>query len=150
MIDFRRKHISEVVLKRKESEFSASLAKSPYHVYAASRLMVSNSSNLRLLHTTLWALFTLNILLVGHAISEATGLQIPAWLSAFDQIIEEMRSGVMLAEFFGTAVLFVDVVTRFDRMHPKRKWLHCIAVACCMIGFVFQFFVHFLSSSYLE
>jgi len=69
------------------------------------------------------------------------------------QILASMlpvRGAIMLVELFGIAVLFVDVVTRFDELNPKWKVLHCITVAACMIGYILQFFVYFLDSAYLE
>lgn len=60
------------------------------------------------------------------------------------------RSGWLLAEFLGTAVLFVDMVVRFDELHPKRKGFYLAGIAGCAMGWCFQFFVHYLDSALMS
>jgi hypothetical protein len=64
------------------------------------------------------------------------------------QLIDEQRSGLLLAELFALGVLFVDAVVRFDQL--QRRWAHCIGIAFFACHWMFQMFVHFLSSSYLN
>ena len=64
------------------------------------------------------------------------------------QLIDEQRSGLLLAELFALGILFVDAVVRFDQL--KRRWAHCIGIAFFACHWMFQMFVHFLSSSYLN
>ena len=61
--------------------------------------------------------------------------------------IQEQRSALLLAQLFGCAILFVDAVVRFD--HLKHRWLYCIGIGLLVYHWMFQMFVHFLSSSYL-
>lgn len=65
-------------------------------------------------------------------------------------VLTDYRSGWLLAQFLGTAVLFVDMVVRFDELNPRRKSLHLIGVAACAMGWCFQFFVHYLDSALMS
>lgn len=89
---------------------------------------------LLVLHTIfLWATFLPNVL--------------PAFIEALDQTLDTQRPVVMIAELFGAGVLFVDMVTRFDELHPKRRLAHVVAVAFFIIDWIFQLFVYFLDSA---
>jgi hypothetical protein len=102
------------------------------------------SSDRLLLH------LTFAILLALHAIFLwATFLPdvLPAFIKAIDQTLDTQRPVVMIAELFGAAVLFVDMVTRFDELHPKRKVWHVVAVAFFGLDWIFQLFVYFLDSA---
>jgi len=89
-------------------------------------------------------LFTALIALQALFISEiALDLSIPS-------VLLDYRSGWLLAEFLGTAVLFVDMVVRFDELHPKRKGLYLAGIAACAVGWCFQFFVHYLDSALMS
>jgi len=66
---------------------------------------------------------------------------------ALFNLIENQRSGLILLQLFGCAILFVDAVVRFD--HLKNQWIHCIGIGLLACHWMFQMFVHFLSSSYL-
>lgn len=68
-------------------------------------------------------------------------------LNALFHFIQEQRSALLLAQLFGCAILFVDAIVRFD--HLKQRWLHCIGIGLLICHWMFQMFVHFLSSSYL-
>jgi uncharacterized membrane protein YGL010W len=65
-------------------------------------------------------------------------------------VLTEYRSGWLLAQFLGTAVLFVDMVVRFDGLHPRRKGLYLAGIALCAMGWCFQFFVHYLDSALMS
>ena len=62
-------------------------------------------------------------------------------------LIEDQRSGLLLLQFFGCAILFVDAVLRFDFL--KYKGFHLAGIGLLICHWMFQMFVHFLSSSYL-
>ena len=68
----------------------------------------------------------------------------------FGNAIEAHRGGWLLAQFIGTTVLFIDMVVRFDELHPKRRGGHVLGVAFCAMGWCFQFFVHYLDSALLN
>ena len=65
-------------------------------------------------------------------------------------VLTDHRSGWLLAQFLGTAVLFVDMVVRFDELHPRRKGLYLAGIALCAMGWCFQFFVHYLDSALMS
>tara|TARA_B100000768_G_scaffold176481_1_gene189287 strand:- start:1290 stop:1619 length:330 start_codon:yes stop_codon:yes gene_type:complete len=69
------------------------------------------------------------------------------FLTDFFQFIDQRRSGLLLAQLFACGVLFVDAVLRFDSL--KFRWAHCLGIAFFACNWMFQMFVHFLSSSYL-
>ena len=71
----------------------------------------------------------------------------PIWVQGIDSSMNEVRSTIMLIQVFGIAVLFVDYVTRFDEI--KHPFWQGLAVATCMIGWLFQMFAYFLDSAYL-
>lgn len=92
----------------------------------------------------------LNILfgaMIGLELAFASELILALNLPAF---LVEYRSGWLLAQFLGTAVLFVDMVVRFDELNPRRRSLHLIGVAACAMGWCFQFFVHYLDSALMS
>ena len=68
-------------------------------------------------------------------------------LNALFHFIQEQRSALLLGQLFGCAILFVDAIIRFD--HLKHRWLYCIGIGLLVCHWMFQMFVHFLSSSYL-
>ena len=65
-------------------------------------------------------------------------------------VLVDHRSGWLLAEFLGTAVLFIDLVVRFDELHPKRKPFYLLGIAGCAMGWSFQVFVHYLDSALMS
>lgn len=67
--------------------------------------------------------------------------------SALFSLIQHQRSELLLFQLFGCAILFVDAVLRFDFL--KNKWLHLTGIGLLICHWMFQMFVHFLSSSYL-
>ena len=71
---------------------------------------MTSSSSIRQLNVLFVALVTLQGLFVLELTADIT---LPA-------LLVEHRSGWLLAEFLGTAVLFVDLVVRFDELHPMR------------------------------
>lgn len=68
----------------------------------------------------------------------------------FLDFAERYRGGWLLAQLFATAVLFVDMVVRFDSINPRIRAFHIIGVAACAMGWCFQFFVHYLDSALLN
>lgn len=87
-------------------------------------------------------LFALNALFLWTTF--APEFDIITWL---DDLIGAQRAVVMIVELLGTAVLFVDMVTRFDELHPKRQKAHVAAVAFFGVCWIFQLFVYFLDSA---
>ena len=99
-----------------------------------------SSSSIRPLNVLFVALVTLQGLFVLELTADVT---LPV-------LLVEHRSGWLLAEFLGTAVLFVDMVVRFDELHPKRKPFYLAGIAACAMGWCFQFFVHYLDSALMS
>ena len=97
------------------------------------------SSSIRPLNVLFIALVSLQALFV---------LELTADLALPAVLVD--RSGWLLAEFLGTAVLFVDLVVRFDELHPKRKPFYLLGIAACAMGWCFQFFVHYLDSALMS
>ena len=65
------------------------------------------------------------------------------WIQAIETSMDDVRGAIMLIQLFGIAVLFIDYVTRFDEI--KRQFWQGLAVGTCMIGWLFQIFVYFLT-----
>ena len=101
--------------------------------------MIAQSS-IRPLNVLFVALVSFQVLF---ALELTADLKLPA-------VLVDHRSGWLLAEFLGTAVLFVDLVVRFDELHPKRKPLYLLGIAGCAMGWCFQFFVHYLDSALMS
>ena len=97
-------------------------------------------SSIRPLNVLFITLICLQVLFV---LELTAALELPAFLV-------DHRSGWLLAEFLGTAVLFVDLVVRFDELHPKRKPFYVLGIAGCAMGWCFQFFVHYLDSALMS
>ena len=72
------------------------------------------SSSIRPLNVLFIALVSLQVLFVLELTADLT----------LPMVLVDHRSGWLLAEFLGTAVLFVDLVVRFDELHPKRCLLY--------------------------
>ena len=98
------------------------------------------SSSIHPLNVLFVALVCLQVLFVLELAAEVA---LPAFLV-------DHRSGWLLAEFLGTAVLFVDLVVRFDELDPKRKPFYLLGIAGCAMGWCFQFFVHYLDSALMS
>ena len=98
------------------------------------------SSSIRPLNILFIALVSLQVLFV---LELTVDLTLP-------MVLVDHRSGWLLAEFIGTAVLFVDLVVRFDELHPKRKPFYLLGIAGCAMGWCFQFFVHYLDSALMS
>ena len=98
------------------------------------------SSLLRPLNVLFAALIALQIVFI---LEITLDVEIP-------EVLLQYRSGWLLAEFLGTAVLFVDMVVRFDELNPKRKVPYLAGIAACAMGWCFQFFVHYLDSALMS
>ena len=72
---------------------------------------------------------------------------LPQVIGTIDSALDSQRAIVMIAELFGFGILFVDMVTRFDDLNPKRRVWHVVAVAFLGIDWIFQLFVYFLDSA---
>mgnify|MGYP005739361517 CR=1 FL=1 len=98
------------------------------------------SSSIQPLNVLFVALVILQALFVLELIAEVT----------LPELFVSNRSGWLLAEFLGTAVLFVDMVVRFDELNPRRKPFYLFGIAGCAMGWCFQFFVHYLDSALMS
>lgn len=98
--------------------------------------------DLRLIQLSFVLLFALNGLFLWTTFAPPSDFII--WL---DDLIGAQRAAVMIVEMLGTVILFVDMVTRFDELHPKRQKGHVAAVAFFGICWIFQLFVYFLDSA---
>ena len=65
------------------------------------------------------------------------------------EMMSDHRGLLLLFELFGTAILFVDMVIRFDFIAKPWRFWHVFGVAFCAISWCFQLFVHFFDSAYL-
>lgn len=98
-------------------------------------------NSLRILYGTM---IVLQLILLAEFIMESDTRSI---LNALFHFIQDQRSALLLAQLFGCAILFVDAVVRFD--HLQHRWSHCVGIGLLVCHWMFQMFVHFLSSSYL-
>lgn len=64
--------------------------------------------------------------------------------------MDDQRGLILLFEFFGTAILFVDMVIRYDFIPKRIRTWHLLGVAFCAMCWCFQVFVHFFDSAYLN
>ena len=101
---------------------------------------MSVTSSISALNVLFIALVSLQFLFL---LELAVDIDLPA-------LLVEHRSAWLLAEFLGTAVLFVDMVVRFDDLHPRRKPIYLTGIAGCAMGWCFQFFVHYLDSALMS
>ena len=93
---------------------------------------------------------TLATLLALHlvfALNHLTQWDIPEWLRQLDAGLDEQRAILMILEGIAAAVVFVDLITRFDELKPKFRLVHVACVALGVIGLLAQFFVFFLDSA---
>ena len=101
---------------------------------------MTSSSSIRPLNVLFVTLVMLQVLFVLGLTADVT----------LPTLLVKHRSGWLLAEFLGTAVLFVDMVVRFDELHPSRKPFYLAGIAACAMGWCFQFFVHYLDSALMS
>ena len=93
---------------------------------------------------------TLAILLSLHvifALNHLVAWDIPQWLSTADAGLGQQRALLMILEGIAAAVLFVDLITRFDELDRRVRPLHVLLVALGVVGFLGQIFVFFLDSA---
>ncbi|MAI24255.1 MAG: hypothetical protein CL828_09370 [Crocinitomicaceae bacterium] len=98
------------------------------------------SSSIHPLNALFVALVSLQALFVLELLSDVV----------LPELFIDHRSGWLLAEFLGTAVLFVDMIVRFDELNPARKPFYLAGIAGCAMGWCFQFFVHYLDSALMS
>lgn len=106
--------------------------------------MKSETSPRRTVALTLATLLTLHFVF---ALNHLVQWDLPEWLRQLDAGLGEQRTILMILEGIAAAVVFVDLVTRFDDLHPKLRAAHVGCVALAVIGFLAQIFVFFLDSA---
>ena len=72
---------------------------------------------------------------------------LPVWLQQLDAGLASQRAVLMILEGIAAAVLFVDLITRFDELESRVRPLHVLLVALGIIGVLAQIFVFFLDSA---
>lgn len=106
--------------------------------------MKTESSPRRTVALTLATLLVLDLLF---AINHLGNWNVPEQVRQLDAGLGEHRAVLMILEGIAAAVLFVDMVTRFDELHSKLRAAHVGLVALAVIGFLAQIFVFFLDSA---
>jgi hypothetical protein len=72
---------------------------------------------------------------------------LPVWLQQLDAGLESQRAVLMILEGIAAAVVFVDLITRFDELNRRVRPAHVLLVALGIIGVLAQIFVFFLDSA---
>ena len=100
-----------------------------------------------LIRITLWAMITINVLCLWSELMDEVFPIIAASISA---VIDSIRAPLMIIEFLAIATLFVDLVVRYDKIRESLKTLHVLAVGFCVTAFMFQIFVYYMDSAFLQ
>jgi hypothetical protein len=100
--------------------------------------------NQRLVNMTYWLVLIYNLVFFSGLFSSE--LCIPGWGNAF-RFIHESYGLFTVLEFFGIAVIFVDLLGNYDhKSWRKRRW-QLIVCALFIMSFIFKLFMVYLSSS---
>lgn len=94
-----------------------------------------------LLNGTLTALLAYNATFLYFLLSD----QARMWKDAFEGI----QAIVIILESLAVAVLFVDLVLRYDDLHSSWRAGRVVGVGACAMGLLFKWFVLYLQLSYL-
>ena len=100
-----------------------------------------------LIRITLWAMITINALCLW---SELMDGAFPISAASISEVIDSVRAPLMIIEFLAIATLFVDLVVRYDEIKESLKTLHVFAVGFCATSFMFQIFVYYMDSAFLQ
>lgn len=93
---------------------------------------------------------TLATLLCLHGVfflNHVVSWPLPAWLQQLDAGLSSQRAVLMILEGIAAAVVFVDLITRFDELDRRVRPGHVLLVALGVIGVLAQIFVFFLDSA---
>lgn len=93
---------------------------------------------------------TLAVLLTLHAVfvlNHLVAWEVPKWLADVDAGLATQRGVLMILEGMAAAVVFVDLITRFDELDRRVRPAHVVLVALGIVGFLGQIFVFFLHSA---
>jgi len=96
---------------------------------------------------TLWAMIVINALCLW---SELMDGYFPISAAFISGIIDSLRAPLMIIEFLAIGTLFVDLVVRYDKIKESLKILHVFAVGFCVSSFMFQIFVYYMDSAFLQ
>jgi len=96
---------------------------------------------------TLWAMIVINVLCLW---SELMDGYFPISAEFISEIIDSLRAPLMIIEFLAIGTLFVDLVVRYDKIKESLKILHVFAVGFCVSSFMFQIFVYYMDSAFLQ
>ena len=61
----------------------------------------------------------------------------------------DVQAILNILELIAVAVLFVDLVIRYDNIAPKWRIPRVALVGLCVVGFLFKLFILYLQLSYL-
>lgn len=100
--------------------------------------------NQRLVNMTYWLVLIYNLVFFSGLFSAE--MRIPAWGEAF-HFIHDSYGLFTVLEFFGIAVIFVDLLGNYDRKSwATRRW-QLVACALFTMSLIFKLFMVYLSSS---
>ena len=96
---------------------------------------------------TLWAMIVINALCLWAELMDG---HFPISAAFISEIIDSVRAPLMIIEFLAIGTLFVDLVVRYDKIKVSLKILHVFAVGFCVSSFMFQIFVYYMDSAFLQ
>jgi hypothetical protein len=96
---------------------------------------------------TLWAMIVINALCLWAELMDG---HFPISAAFISEIIDSVRAPLMIIEFLAIGTLFVDLVVRYDKIKESLKILHVFAVGFCVSSFMFQIFVYYMDSAFLQ
>lgn len=95
---------------------------------------------------TLWAIMVIATLFLFSELFDNT---FPYQAATISGIMSQVRTPLMIIQFLAVAILFVDLVVRYDKLNEKFQIAHVVAVGYCIISFMFQIFVYYMDSAFL-
>ena len=106
--------------------------------------MAPSASQRRTVALTLATLLCLHgVFFLNHIVS----WPLPVWLQQLDAGLGSQRAVLMILEGLAAAVVFVDLIVRFDELDRRVRPAHVLLVALGVIGVLAQLFVFFLDSA---
>ena len=96
---------------------------------------------------TLWAMIVINALCLWAELMDG---HFPISAAFISEIINSVRAPLMIIEFLAIGTLFVDLVVRYDKIKESLKILHVFAVGFCVSSLMFQIFVYYMDSAFLQ
>ena len=96
---------------------------------------------------TLWAMIVINTMCLW---SEFMDGLFPISAAFISEVIDSVKAPLMIIEFLAIGTLFVDLVVRYDKIKESLKIMHVFAVGFCVSSFMFQIFVYYMDSAFLQ